>query len=159
MQYTLLALSFCLTFAACRNDKTGLPATSEPAAGTSTQSPGQAELPGDFLEFYRRFHADSVYQLEHIQWPLQGETSYSIGDTTQGPQQATSWQRESWRMHHDIGQASAEFNRTFEQLGDVMIIERIRSKAGNYGLERRFAKQPDGSWELIFYSDMHEMRR
>ena len=42
--------------------------------------------------------------------------------------------------------------------GDVLIIERIRPKTANYGIERRFAKQADGEWALIYYSDLQELR-
>jgi hypothetical protein len=31
------------------------------------------DLPADFQAFYQRFHADSAYQMSHIEWPLKGE--------------------------------------------------------------------------------------
>ena len=42
--------------------------------------------------------------------------------------------------------------------GDMIVIERVRNKTVNYGLERRFARQSDtGEWALIYYADMQEM--
>lgn len=37
-----------------------------------------ARLPADFVEFYRRFHSDSLYQIEHINWPLAGKQARQI---------------------------------------------------------------------------------
>jgi hypothetical protein len=158
MRIFVLTLYCAGLLAACRNDQPTTGNTPAQPEATS-QAAANAELPADFQAFYRQFHADSVYQVEHILWPLPGETSQAIGDTTQGIQQSTYWQRENWRMHHSFDAEFGEFQRTFEQLGDVLIIERIRARGANYGLERRFSKQGEGEWQLIYYSDMHELRK
>jgi hypothetical protein len=43
-------------------------------------------------------------------------------------------------------------------LGDIIVVERIRAKVANFGIERRFAKQGDGQWALIYYSDIQELK-
>ena len=35
------------------------------------------DLPEDFVDFYNLFSSDSVYQIQHIVWPLSGKISES----------------------------------------------------------------------------------
>ncbi|MEO6038639.1 MAG: hypothetical protein ABIQ93_09520 [Saprospiraceae bacterium] len=116
--------------------------------------PADATLPPDFLEFYKRFHSDSLYQISHISWPLQGDVSEQIDSTHYRPK-ANTWTPETWTMMR-LGFSPKDYLIDAHMLSDIMVIERIRARAVNYGLERRFAKQPNGEWELIFYSDVQE---
>ncbi len=129
-----------------------------PQPGTVPQEtaalPADAELPADFVEFYKRFHADSLYQIAHISWPLQGDVSEQIDSTHYRPKTNT-WTLEEWRMMR-LNFSPNDYLIQTQMLGDVMIIERIRARSVSFGLERRFAKQPSGEWELIFYSDVQE---
>lgn len=113
-------------------------------------------LPQDFFAFYEKFHQDSLYQVAHIIWPLQGDTDQQI-DSTHFQKKNTVWEQATWRMQ------KMEFNRSDyifdrQMLGDMLVIERIKPKTANYGIERRFAKQGDGEWALIYYSDLQELR-
>jgi hypothetical protein len=145
MSRNLSFFSLIVLFAACRNSGT-------PSAGVV----GTATPPADFMEFYDKFHSDSLYQIAHITWPLQGESTVAV-DSMRQRKVLKEWERDSWRMHHPVDFNSREFDRVFENLGDAIVIEKIRYAAANYGLERRFAKRTDGEWELIFYADMQEM--
>ena len=135
-------------FSACKN---------QPQTGTQAEEvvKTSVQLPQDFLTFYEKFHRDSLYQVEHVVWPLQGDTSEQI-DSTHYKKAATRWQPESWRMQR-LDYNPNDYIRDVQMLGDVIVIERIRAKSANYGIERRFAKQPDGEWALIYYSDMQEI--
>lgn len=114
-----------------------------------------AGMPPGFEEFYQRFHEDSLYQIAHIVWPLAGETGVQE-DSSRVVIREIEWLPENWRMHRPVDFASNNYRREIEQVGEVMIIERIFTKVGNFGLERRFAKSPADEWELIFYGDMRE---
>ena len=137
-----------MLFPACQNQpQTG----SQPESVTQTTVP----LPKDFLDFYEKFHRDSQYQVEHIVWPLQGDASEQI-DSTHYKKVGAQWSPEAWRMQR-LNYNPNDYHRDVQMLGDVLVIERIRAKAANYGIERRFARQSEGEWALIYYSDMQEM--
>jgi hypothetical protein len=146
MKYLTIAIALASILFACKN-KSGENAApgAQPAAGDAVQ------LPADFVEFYKKFHADSLYQVNHIQWPLQGDTI----DSTTNKKNNIFWKPESWFFQ------KADFDRAHytvevDMMGDFMVIERIVLKSMRYGLERRFAKQPEGEWAMIYYSDMQE---
>ena len=61
-------------------------------------------------------------------------------------------------MHRPTDYSEGNYTRELQMLGDIIVLERIRVKAANYGIERRFARQPDtGEWALIYYSGLREM--
>jgi hypothetical protein len=141
--YLLLA-SIAFFFSNCKND----PKRPE-------QAKTESDLPADFQDFYQKFHADSAYQMAHIQWPLKGETSEPI-DSIQHRKVLVSWEPATWRLFQTPDFGSGDFKRELEMVGDVLVVERIRYKAANYGVERHFFKNDQDEWELIFYADMQE---
>lgn len=147
----LLTLSLA-SFFACRNQSGKSKLTAE-----QTTQASEVKLPPDFLEFYQRFHRDSLYQMAHISWPLQGDASFQVDSTTY-EKRSTTWEPKDWLMHRPVDFGTGEFKRQWDVLGDELIIERIAYAAANFGLERRFAKQFNGEWELVYYSDMQELR-
>ncbi len=140
-------------FSACQNQPSGsnaaLPA--QPAETMQTN----AQLPADFVEFYKRFHSDSLYQMSHIDWPLSGKLARQV-DSSHVDLESTKWRPETWRFQQAVDFSKGEFVQDLEPLGDVMVIERIRTPGNEFSLERRFAKRPDNEWELIYYKDMYE---
>lgn len=145
MRFFLSLFLFAPFFFACKNQ----PKTAEDVQTT-------VQLPQDFLDFYKKFHEDSLYQMEHIVWPLQGDTDEQVDDT-HFQKKTTTWQQANWRMQ------KMDFNQNdyiikYEMLGNIIIVEHIRPKAANFGIERRFAKQGDGQWALIYYSDLQELK-
>lgn len=130
------------------------------ACNTSTSS-GEAdaqarlELPPGFQEFYDTFHSDSLYQIRHIQWPLQGvKTSEQDTNVING---RYYHRPENWRMHRPIGTNSG-FARRISPLGDDLVEEVFADEKGDFGMKRRFAKF-DGEWYLIYYSGMKHIAR
>lgn len=149
MRRFVIFLLFASLFFSCKNQ----PKTSiEPEQIVETT----VQLPQDFVDFYERFHKDSLYQMEHIVWPLQGDASEQI-DSTHYQKKKTQWQPESWHMQR-LDYNPNDYNRNVQMLGEVVVIERIWAKAANYGIERRFSKQAGGDWALIYYSDLQEMQ-
>ena len=103
---------------------------------TSTED-NVVEIPEDFVPFYNRFHEDSLFQINHIVFPLK-ESSDS-----------TNWERIDWQMHKPFNDMDGEFVRSFDNLNGIMV-ENIQEKNGFVNIERRFAKM-GGDYNLIYY--------
>ncbi|MBK6994865.1 MAG: DUF4348 domain-containing protein [Lewinellaceae bacterium] len=140
MRTLLLFLSLVFLFSNCKNKPQAL-----------QQAKAEGDLPKDFLEFYQKFHTDSVYQMAHIEWPLKGEKGVSQ-DTT-AKRQLTEWTPETWRLMHLPDTTMVTLKRGFETVGDVLVIERMSYPMVGFGYERQFFKEEDGQWRLIFYSE------
>ncbi len=153
MHRFFLLLPMLAGFTACQNPQPN--PSNIPAQPEQTTEAAEVKLPPDFIEFYQKFHSDSLYQIEHISWPLQGDAAFAV-DSTRMVKKTAVWEPENWRMHRPIDFSTSEFKRDFDVLGDELIVERIRYRAANYGLERRFVRQYNNEWELIYYSDMQE---
>jgi len=153
-----LTLSFfCfLLFAACR-EKQPSSANTPAQPDQTTQIQGD-QLPADFNEFYGKFHSDSLYQMAHISWPLQGLTTL-YRDSSRQEKQAIYWEKTNWSMHRPVNFSSGEFQRKLQVLGNELVVEHISYAAANFGLERRFVRNSQGEWELIYYADMQEIAR
>ena len=111
-------------------------------------------MPPGFLAFYQRFHNDSLYQLEHVIFPLQGIPSDADSSTIVDDN--FRWQKEDWIMHHPIEDAGTEFSRSFKKISDELVIENIRVAGGQYGMQRRFSKSGD-DWYLIYYAGVNRL--
>lgn len=106
-------------------------------------------VPAGFVAFYERFHADSLYQVEHIAWPLSGKRLQE-GEVA-GEAGAGRWTRDTWRVHKRVRPEDG-FVLEYEVMGDDLVTERIAARQGNYELIRRFARLSDG-WQLIYYAE------
>lgn len=153
MPRTLLFLLVFSGLLACQNQPASSANTPDQAEQTTQAK--EVKLPADFTEFYQKFHQDSLYQIAHISWPLQGDAAVRI-DSTRMVKKPAVWEPEDWTMHRPVDFSTSEFKRDWDVLSDELIIERIAYRAANYGLERRFVRQFNGEWELIYYSDMQE---
>ena len=149
MQKTIFLIFFGAFWGACN-------AGGGPQSKPADARP-DAQLPAGFADFYEKFHQDSLYQIAHISWPLSGDTGVT-GDSLGARREPKTWNQAAWRMHRAIDLSSGEFKQTFLPLGEDIVVEKIRYAAAAFGLERRFARRSDGAWELIYYSDMGELR-
>jgi len=123
------------------------------------EAPAQTEstpvldtLPDDFLYFFERFHADSAYQIAHINFPLEGLPN-SNGDTLANSSVRYFWQKDQWHIHRPFKDPSHNFDQWFEILNDRVIEHWIRMNGTNLFMHRRFAKL-DEDWHLIYYAGM-----
>jgi len=116
-----------------------------------------ADLPADFQAFYQRFHADSAYQMSHIDWPLKGERP-NPSENGGSKKMLTAWEPEDWSLFSAPDLADVGLKRTIETMGDALIIERLEYPMVNYGLERQFFKDDNQEWHLIYYAEMQELR-
>ena len=122
----------------------------------STETPSElTSLTGvvDFDKFYYRFHSDSIFQVNHIQFPLQGIPS-NAGEL-EIEESTFRWEKENWVAHKLI--TSAEFESTFQVLDETLITEFIIHKEGTMGMKRRFSKSESG-WNLIYYAAMNPLK-
>ena len=124
----------------------------QPADSSSTAPGGGTDLRQEFKNFYAEFHRDSLFQIEHIQFPLQGVSS-NPSDHHAG----FRWERADWQMHRLFDEASTGFSSQFTWLGDDFVIERIEHRNGQYGMERRFSRLSGQDWYLIYYAALHPL--
>lgn len=148
MRYALILSLAAIFFQNCKNN--AAPTT---AQNVQVAEPG-SDLPADFKSFYEKFHEDSLYQIAHISWPLEG-WSASSQDSSVTAQRSYHWQPNEWRMHRAVDYSNGKFARECHMIGDLLVVEKICTNPMAYCLERRFAKGVDGQWSLIYYADMH----
>lgn len=96
------------------------------------------EIEKDFVEFYEKFHTDSVFQLESINFPLVD------------PINSITWTTDNWVMHQPFDDYGGKFRREFTPAGKI-VLERIYDANGFFDMKRRWAKLLDG-YKLIYYS-------
>jgi hypothetical protein len=144
MRYLLFAL---LILSCNRNPKTTTTDT------TAASAPAEIVLTKDFTEFYARFHSDSLFQVEHIIWPLEGNTTIEL-DSNKVERKSIKFEQKDWVMHSPL--EGPDFVQTWTSMTEGIYEESIRYAAANYGMSRRFAKIA-GQWYLIHYSDMQDL--
>lgn len=112
-------------------------------------------MPADFNEFLERFHTDSVYQLAHITFPLEGFPANADSAVLSSNQ--FRWQAADWVMHRPFNDMDGQFERKFVPMGSEFVIEQIKGVQGQYGMQRRFSRRDDG-WHLIYYAGMNKLQ-
>jgi len=110
-----------------------------------------AKLPSDFHDFYQKFHTDSVYQMAHIEWPLKGQ-KVPPTDSTMTPQ-LHEWTADTWDLMLTPDTSMSTLKRTYETVGEVLVIEKMSYPMIGFGYERQFYKEEDGQWRLIYYGE------
>ena len=110
-------------------------------------------FPEDFTEFYDRFHSDSLYQMEHVSFPLSGIPALQM-------QQMDSlyyFQKENWRMHRAIPDSAIAYH-SIEEIDEGIIEEEIGLEEKRVTIFRRFSKIGD-EWYLIYYMAPNYIKR
>lgn len=110
----------------------------------------------DFDAFYSKFHRDSLFQIEHITFPLEGLPANA--DSAALNDDNFRWQKEDWQMHKPFDSKNGEFEVEFSSFGEDLIIEKVIHKSGTYGMLRRFARI-SGEWHLIYYAGFNRVYR
>lgn len=90
--------------------------------------------------------------MAHIEWPLKGERAVVGADSTLSPQ-LYEWEPETWRTMHLPETGWSSLKRSYEMLGDVMVIEHMSYPMVGFGFERQFYKEDNGQWTLIYYGE------
>ena len=105
-------------------------------------------LPPDFESFYENFHNDSLFQMSHINFPLEGATRAKGSNLD--VMIPVKWEKENWIMHKPFNDHNNTFQRDFFMVGPV-IVEKIADKNQFFSMERRFSKFGN-EWQLIYYA-------
>ncbi|MEM6377486.1 MAG: hypothetical protein AAF705_04680, partial [Bacteroidota bacterium] len=74
----------------------------------------------DFQQFYERFHKDSLYQMEHITFPLQG-----VPDNVANAENYTenfTFEPSTWVINKTIDLEKSKFQRSLRPIGAQLII-------------------------------------
>ncbi len=107
---------------------------------------------GDFESFYEKFHADSLYQIEHISFPLQGLPTFA--DSAVLADREYYWSKDLWVMHKKPELDTSGYQRELSSFGSSVIVERLINPVQSVFMERRFSKIGD-QWYLIYYSGLN----
>jgi len=105
-------------------------------------------LPDEFIVFYEKFHSDSLFQINHINFPLEGARKASGNNIKL--MIPFKWELTNWLLHKPFDDHNATFERKYFKVGPV-IIEKIQDRNNFFAMERRFSKV-QGEWYLIYYS-------
>ncbi len=127
-----------LVFFSCKNKK------------ASTKADNPAYNTEEFLIFYDRFSKDSVYQMEHIVFPLEGKKAPV--DSLYRDDDDFRWNTDGWILQKEYDDVDGTFSREFLDINGL-IIERIGDVSGKFTMERRFGRLSSG-WHLIYYREM-----
>ena len=112
--------------------------------------PSFEEEHADFISFYEKFHGDSLYQVNHIRFPLQGQPS-QIDSTFD--ENTFRWTKDEWIIHRGLDKDESEFKQSFTAPMENMIIDRIFTPDKAFVMERRFSKM-GSDWYLIYFQDL-----
>ncbi|MEN9610336.1 MAG: hypothetical protein RLZZ628_1150 [Bacteroidota bacterium] len=109
-------------------------------------------LSADFQQFYEKFHADSAYQMAHIQFPVAGADSYS-SDPNPRP-----WTPENWIIHKPLIDSLVRSEFTLKMENPPLVVESIFHKSAAFAAERRFLKSGN-EWYLIYYMALNPIKQ
>jgi len=124
---------------------------------TTIQQPvNQQEIPPDFLIFYAQFHNDSLFQMEHINFPMDGIPNFA--DSLILAERTFKWQKEDWRMQRLTDDRKDNFHEGLVILDPGFIKEFISvgKDEKQLWMERRFLKS-GGEWRLIYMAGLNKM--
>jgi hypothetical protein len=93
--------------------------------------------------------------MAHIEWPLKGESG--ISSDTMAKRQLKEWNPEDWRLMYLPDTSMSTLKRSFETVGEIIVVEKMSYPMVGFGFERQFYKEEDGQWRLIFYGENTQM--
>lgn len=108
------------------------------------------QLPDDFLEFYDQFGEDSLFQIAHIMFPLDGQRALEDGEISDDT--SVKWQKEEWKFQKTFDDMGGSFKQEFIDFHGI-ITEVSHDHTGTYTMTRRFSKIGE-EWMLIYYQEM-----
>lgn len=142
MRY-LLPFAF-LCFFACKNQPKETPV-----------APVDDALPESFTQFYQRFHTDSVFQMEHITFPLEGLPHQA--DTETLADKSFRWKADDWKMMRPVDWQMSSYQREIVPLNSSLVLERIVNPKNGIGMVRRYAIIGK-EWHLIYYAGLNRIK-
>ena len=144
----IIGMALILAFQKIMNDGSEQTTEKQPVM-TDKSASTENEISKDFLDFYTRFHEDSLFQIEHITFPLEGLPINA--DTLTMKMQEFRWTKEEWRMHKLPDEQNIDMDKKWVKLKDGLIVEMIQLNESKMAMQRRFAKTSRG-WAMIYYA-------
>ena len=147
-QKNLIFLSIFLLFVtSCKNKNSNLQANTEQELRVAA-----------FEDFYQKFHSDSLFQVAHIIFPLEGLPSGADSTVLTGG--TFYYQKADWRMQHSLQEMDKDmdYHRTLSVVSPEFMREVIFKNDSTYAMERKFAYM-DSTWILIYYAGMNKLQR
>ena len=105
-------------------------------------------LSEEFETFYQQFHSDSLYQMSHIIFPLEGRTYDEYNKPIR-----KLWTIDNWVLHKEFDDMGGTFVRSYSEFGGI-ISEKVIDDRNISNMERRFSKIQN-KWHLIYYDPIH----
>ena len=130
----------------CKNKNTSI----ENAEESTSKEETVKQLPDDFLTFYDRFGKDSMFQIEHIMFPLDGERALEDGEKSADT--SVKWRKEDWKFQKTFDDMGGSFKQEFIDFHGI-ITEVTHDHTATYIMTRRFSKIGE-EWMLIYYQEM-----
>lgn len=101
----------------------------------------------DFDVFYDRFHQDRQFQMERVQFPLEGRNVDADGER--------SWTRDTWEMHKQKVTAISEPGYDTEIIRKQNeVTDKVKLRDSGFYAERHFEKIR-GKWYLVYYESVN----
>ncbi len=151
----LIVLSVTFLLTGCKSSPDPVKMSDSESNARTGPDLGFADLPADFAAFYEKFHQDSVFQMEHIHFPLEGLPEHAdpefIGD------EPYYWSQDQWVYQKSDFRQSKDYDAVYSNLADILIEEKITEKKYGLVVIRRFAKSGDG-WNLIYYAGLNKYK-
>lgn len=125
---------------------------------TQSQTTEDKIIPPDFLIFYSQFHNDSTFQMEHINFPLEGIPNYV--DSLTLAENNFKWTKEDWEIHKLTDRRKDNFHEDLVVLDPGFIKEFVSVGEGDKQLwmERRWYKSGD-DWRLIYFAGLNKRNK
>lgn len=104
----------------------------------------------EFKEFYEKFHTDSLFQMERINFPLEG---YNIGENY-NPMEDNGdfvWEKSNWEILKIPIVNEMGFKREFEK-EDGKIFERLYIEDSGFEILFEYELK-NGKWFLVYYGN------
>jgi hypothetical protein len=152
-KYTYLVFAITLTLFYCKKSE---PGTNLNPQNTVSRNPQFDLLPESFKKFYQQFHSDSLFQINHIVFPLEGLPDHADPEYIEN--EPFFWTQDQWLFQSGIHINEEAFSTQYSNLADVLIEEKITDKKNGLVLIRRFANA-SGGWRLIYYAGMNMYRK
>lgn len=127
-QFIILMICLSVVFLSCK---------SEQSNAVNSQQAIEEDIPSEFLQFYMKFHSDSLFQMEHIRFPIDKKVD------------GNKWTSDEWILHKPFSDHDGQYIQTFKNFGGI-IIEYVTDGAGYYTMEKRYIRS-DGEYHLMYY--------
>ncbi len=110
------------------------------------------KLPQDFKEYHLRFHTDSIFQFNNIEFPLRGLPAHFTEED-----QYFEWELDSWIMHKTFDESDKAYRREWIVSDNNSIDEYIYNNSSDFGMQRTFQKRAN-IWYLKYYVAMNRIQ-